>query len=192
MASYHHGDLRAAILEAARRALDSEAGGVSLRALAVAVGVSPNAPYRHFATKESLLAALAAQGFDDLAAGFKPLEGAAADVRLEGCLAAYLAFARANPGLYRLMFGRKLDVLAQEAELGEHAKACFFALMAVVAQVLERPMEDPAVRQGAAAAWAVSHGAAMLDIDQATQFLAEEDRPTAARLCKMVLFGMAG
>jgi AcrR family transcriptional regulator len=193
MTQYHHGDLRAAILAAARRSLEAESDGdLSLRALAQAVGVSPNAPYRHFPTKESLLGALAARGFGELTARFAPYETAASPARMEGCVGAYLHFARENPGLYRLMFGRRLDALANETELGGPAQACFTALMAVVAQILARPMNDPCVRESAAITWSVCHGAALLDIDQATQFLTEAERPTAPKLTKVILSGLAG
>src|SRR6185503_21216238 len=62
--NYHHGDLRRALLDAALREV-AERGvkDISLRALARAVGVSPRAPYRHFQTKDDLLAAVAAEGF---------------------------------------------------------------------------------------------------------------------------------
>ena len=191
MTRYHHGDLRAAILAAARQSLESETGGeLSLRALAQAVDVSPNAPYRHFPTKEALLGALAAQGFDELTAGFAPYEAAGGAERIEGCLDAYLRFARANPGLYRLMFGRKLDSLANETELGLRAQACFITLMAAVARLLDRSMDDALVRESAAIVWSLSHGAALLDIDKAALFLAEAERPSAPRLAKVILSGL--
>ncbi|MBX9748821.1 MAG: TetR family transcriptional regulator, partial [Roseococcus sp.] len=57
---YHHGDLRAALLDAADALLDEGGdGAVSLREAARRAGVSPTAAYRHFADKEALLAALA-------------------------------------------------------------------------------------------------------------------------------------
>ena len=66
--SYHHGDLRNALIAAGRAALE-ELGPreLSLRSVATAVGVSEAAPSRHFAGKDGLLAAMAAQGFSELA-----------------------------------------------------------------------------------------------------------------------------
>src|SRR5512137_955916 len=62
--SFHHGDLEWAILEAASQLLERDGtAGVSLRAAARLAGVSHNAPYRHFDSRESILAALAARGF---------------------------------------------------------------------------------------------------------------------------------
>ena len=74
--SYHHGNLRAALLTAAAQAL--EAGEeLSMRAVARRAGVSPAAPYRHFADREALDSALAVEGFDRLRA---ELDAALADV----------------------------------------------------------------------------------------------------------------
>ena len=192
MARYHHGNLRASLLAAARLAVEAQGEtGLSLRALASTAGVTANAPYRHFATKEALLAAVAAEGFAELTARFAPFVTAPDEARLQGCLEAYLGFAREHPGLYRLMFGRSLDPLSCEPILGEQARACFLALMAVVAQILKRPSDDPKVSQGAAMVWSLSHGAALLDIDRATAFLADQARPTAAGLGRMVMSGLA-
>ena len=190
--AYHHGDLRAALLAGARQAVEADGDrGLSLRALATAVGVSPNAPYRHFATKESLLAAVSAQGFAELTARFASYEGAAGYDRLVGCFEAYLGYARENPGLYRLMFGRDLDPLSCEDALGDAARACFTALMAMVAHLLQQNIADPQVPKAATLVWSLSHGAALLDIDRATAFLAVDQRPTAPDLAKLIVGGLS-
>ncbi|MBV9511686.1 MAG: helix-turn-helix transcriptional regulator, partial [Caulobacteraceae bacterium] len=63
--AYHHGDLRSALIAAAREALETAAPEtVSLKALAARLGVSQPAPYRHFESREALLAAVAADGFE--------------------------------------------------------------------------------------------------------------------------------
>src|SRR2546428_5567598 len=67
MTTYHHGNLRTALLRAAGERLEKQGiTALSLREAARRVGVSHNAPYRHFADREALLAALAAQGFEML------------------------------------------------------------------------------------------------------------------------------
>src|ERR1700730_569414 len=69
---YHHGDLRAALVKAATAEI--ERGGyeaLSMRELAASLDVSRAAPYRHFADRKALLAALAAEGFDKLAAIYR-------------------------------------------------------------------------------------------------------------------------
>src|SRR5688572_9314104 len=107
--AYHHGNLRQALVEAGLAHLESaEHGEISLRDLARQVGVSANAVCRQFADKEAVLAALAAEGFRRLRAAQTAAETSnrdAADV-LQAAGRGYVAFARANPALYRLMFGR--------------------------------------------------------------------------------------
>ena len=112
--TYHHGDLRTALVAEGLLQLEQAGEGeLSLRALAKATGVSPNAPYRHFADKSSLMGALAAEGFRRFAdavtaraeePGGGPAGLAEAIDALRGQARAYLVFALANPALYRLMF----------------------------------------------------------------------------------------
>ena len=64
---YHHGDLRRALIEAARRILEAEGpSALSLRAVAREAGVSPAAPYHHFKDKTELLEAVAQEGWEML------------------------------------------------------------------------------------------------------------------------------
>src|SRR5580692_5688731 len=102
---YHHGDLPRALL-AAGRALLEEGGpsALNLREIARRVGVSAPSAYHHFPNLEAIAVALAAQGFAQMT---ELLEGAPSNERgkLTPAGEAYIAFARANPGLYRLMFG---------------------------------------------------------------------------------------
>lgn len=66
--SYHHGDLRAACLRAARELLEEDgSAALSLRAVARRAGVSATAPYRHYADRDALVSAVAAQGYRELA-----------------------------------------------------------------------------------------------------------------------------
>src|ERR1700755_130164 len=150
--SYHHGALRRALVDAARALLE-EAGpeALSLRDVARRVGVSHNAPYRHFPTRQALLAAIAADGFDRLASLLGPEAGLAALGR------AYLGFARHHPGLFRLMFDGTLEKSAHP-ELGQAAAAAYAVLRAAVA-----PLAPEAERRGATVlAWAQLHGLALL------------------------------
>ena len=67
--TYHHGDLRAALLKVAAAEIERVGyESLSLRELAEKLGVSRAAPYRHFADRRALLAAVAAEGFDGLTA----------------------------------------------------------------------------------------------------------------------------
>ena len=104
---YHHGDLRAALLAEGLRLVEtSGADALSLRAVARAAGVSATSVYRHFPDKRALMMALAQEGVRRLG---EAQRGAAA-VAGTGAAAfsatgvAYVRFALANPGLFRLTF----------------------------------------------------------------------------------------
>ncbi len=108
---YHHGDLRRALLEAAARAPDIE--NISLREVAAGLGVSAAAVYRHFDSREALLAELAVVGIAQLQQRFAiafDLRAPAADAReaiarLHQLGVAYLRFADEQPAMWRLIFG---------------------------------------------------------------------------------------
>lgn len=96
---YHHGDLPRAIIAAARRRLRVEPGqGLSIRELAREVGVSPNAPYRHFADRDALLRAIAAEGYR-VAALRLATDGRGAD----GAAETWRLMATEEPALVELM-----------------------------------------------------------------------------------------
>lgn len=100
MSTYHHGELRPTLLGTAAKILEKEGrDAISLRDLARRAGVSHNAPYRHFADRDALLAALAAEGFSLLVA-----ELSGRTWREQAM--AYLRFALARPERFRLMFSR--------------------------------------------------------------------------------------
>jgi AcrR family transcriptional regulator len=153
---YHHGDLRRALLAAARALLE-ESGpeALSLRDVARRVGVSHNAPYRHFPTRQALLAAVAAEGFAALSAR---LVGIAQGAGMAAGFRAYLGFAREQPGLYRLMFDGVLEKSADPAlwAVGERA---YDGLRQAV-----HSLSPGADRAAVVAAWAQLHGLALLVI----------------------------
>jgi AcrR family transcriptional regulator len=161
--AYHHGALRDALMAEALHSLEKDGlEALSLRALAQAVGVSKTAPYRHFEDKQALLIALAAEGFrmfaDALEAGSN---GAAANVPSSGVTAllhAYLAFARANPALYRLMFSR-LGYSLHSESCKAHAARAFGCLMRAVGQAQAagwRAAQEPGAL--GLSVWAQAHG----------------------------------
>lgn len=130
--TYHHGDLRAAFLKAAASEIECRGFEVlSLRELASSIGVAHSAPYRHFADRNALLAALAAQGFAELLKRYR--DGASEktpSARLRACGRAYLELAADRPQLFRLMFASDLMSATSQADpaLVEAATACYIAL----------------------------------------------------------------
>ena len=166
---YHHGDLRRALIDQALRTIDKHGvEGLTLRAVGEALGVSRTALYRHFSDKQSLLAAVARQGFRTLRTDL--LEAWERDGRgqagFQAMGEAYLAFAVTNPSHYRVMFGRFLESCVRDPELVQEAEGAFQALVdALVAQQREglARRDDPVLL--ARFVWSVVHGVAMLTID---------------------------
>jgi AcrR family transcriptional regulator len=113
-ARYHHGDLPRALRDAATQLVaERGADGFTLREAARLVGVNHAAAYRHFADKRALLAAIAEDGYEALARRMRRADaaGASSDVldRIRRVAAAYVAFARAEPSLFALMTGPRLN-----------------------------------------------------------------------------------
>src|ERR1700751_1229668 len=110
-ATYHHGDLPAALVRAALDPLD-ESGQteLSLRAVARRAGVSPAAPYRHYADREALTSAVAAVGYRELAARLTAADPCpSTPEHLASVAVAYVQFALERPALFRIMFGEPCD-----------------------------------------------------------------------------------
>jgi AcrR family transcriptional regulator len=108
---YHHGNLRAELLEDAQRVVrENGVDALSLRELARRAGVSHAAPRRHFADRQALLAALAEAGFarlgSELRAAAEGVEGGF-DARLRAVAQAYIHFAIDDAALLELMFAGK-------------------------------------------------------------------------------------
>jgi AcrR family transcriptional regulator len=166
---YHHGDLRRALIDQAVRTIDKRGvEGLTLRAAGAALGVSRTALYRHFSDKQSLVAAVAREGFRTLRLALVAAwEGAGrGQAGFDAMGEAYFRFAVAHPAHYRVMFGRFVESGARDPHLIEEAEAAFQALVtALVEQQGERRVraDDPVLL--ARFVWAVVHGIAMLTID---------------------------
>jgi AcrR family transcriptional regulator len=158
---YRHGNLPAALVAAARQILD-ESGmqAVGLRETARRVGVSATAAYRHFASKEDLLASVAAEGFHELGAA---MEGATRGPNsLSRAGLAYVEFAQQNRGLFRLMFGPVLAARAKYPMLRAATEGVEAVLLRGVAEIDQRPLDD---NLAAMAAFGLVHGLSYLVVD---------------------------
>ena len=132
----------------------------SLRALAPRAGVTTAAPYRHFADREALEAAVAIQGLRELMGELTsdgPAPSSAAEVA--ELAVAYVRFALRRPALFRLMFGRPCD--DHDDERVRAAGALREYLAAVMAEVF--PNSDPVALS--TAGWSLAHGLAFLHLD---------------------------
>jgi AcrR family transcriptional regulator len=168
--AYHHGDLRRALLQGATELL-AEGGpaNLTMRAAAQRAGVSSAAPYRHFADKRAMLAAVAEEGFLALErACSAPLEGGREDP-LESFWRGgveYVRFAIEHPAHYRVMFGPEIPDKSAYADLHRAAMASYDALRkrlracAAAGFFGEDEIEIRAMR-----AWALVHGLSSLYID---------------------------
>jgi AcrR family transcriptional regulator len=146
---------------AARQFLD-ESGmqAVGLRETARRVGVSATAAYRHFSSKEDLLASVAAEGFRELG---QAMEGATRGPNpLSRAGLAYIAFAQQNRGLFRLMFGPVLAERGKYPALQAATDGVEASLLRGVADLDQRPLND---NLAAMAAWGLVHGLSNLVVD---------------------------
>lgn len=168
---YHHGDLRQALVRAARTLLaDGGPAALTLRAAAREAGVSEAAPYRHFTSREDMLSAVAEDGFRRLHAR---MAEAAAPERgprgLQQLAVEYARFALEQPAEYRIMFGREAAALERSSAGAALAEASG-AVMDLLQGGIERLQQAGAVRPGdpetmALACWALMHGLVMLTLD---------------------------
>ena len=167
--SYHHGNLRRALLDEALSTIRAEGvDALTLREIGARLGVSRTALYRHFADKGALLRAVATEGFrtfrHKLVAAWE--EGGRGPEAFDAMGVAYVRFAIENSSHYRVMFGGFVDPKACEPELAAEAEGAFQALVDALA-ALQR---DGIIRGDdtltmARFVWAVVHGVAMLGID---------------------------
>jgi AcrR family transcriptional regulator len=169
-ATYHHGDLRAALISAASALLEREGPlGVTLRGAARHAGVSQAAPYRHFPSKSALLAAVAEAGFRSLA---RAMSRAAQRHRtepvraLEAIAAAVVRFAAEHPSRYRLMSGPAVRG-RDHPSLRAAATASWELVTAAIreCQRAGRMRAGDAERLGFVF-WALIHGLAVLVVDE--------------------------
>lgn len=165
---YHHGDLRAQLIEATRQLVE-EAGpdGFSVAQACRVAGVSTAAPYRHFRDREQMLEAVVHAAHDRL---FERMSAAldgvppGATARITALGRVYVGFARDEPGVFRLVFGRRQRPDHQE-EIASEAARPYCLLEEEVAAVLGRDGIDATVRQRAFLLWTFVHGLSFLTID---------------------------
>jgi AcrR family transcriptional regulator len=191
-ADYHHGDLRNALLAVARRVLEKgDYERLSLRELARLAGVSANAPYRHFLSKDEILATVAAAGFDDLSARFDATRSPDAIDRLARMSDVYTGFACEQPAMYRVMFGGEKQVLMEYPVLNAAARACFGRLVAAVAAVQggKGGEEDACTLARALSLWSLVHGWSRLAIDGVTAFLPPGSAVPASATTRQIIAG---
>lgn len=180
---YHHGDLPRAMVAAAVRTIQADGiDALTLRGVGDRLGVSRTALYRHFANKEALLAAVAAEGFRTLRQELLDAwnGGGRGAAGFDAMGLAYVGFAVRHPSHYRVMFGGRVRVA------GDAPGAATDAFSPLVGAIVEQQdagivrREDP--RRLALYIWSVVHGVAMLALDG---FLA--DRPAVDAIARYAI-----
>ena len=200
--TYHHGDLRRALIQAALElAAEEKDWNFSLREVARRAGVSHNAPYNHFPHKRDLLDAAAAAGHDLLRSELTAAVAKIADPRaaLSEMSSAYVSFGIKNPVLYRLMFS---VAPSGPAWRPEEVLTAWLASRAVLENILRRGARigifdlaltrKSELQTAALYTWAVIHGLTMLAIDGLANVKRLSIERIAQKVVTTTLRGLAG
>ncbi|MGI9263794.1 MAG: TetR/AcrR family transcriptional regulator [Gammaproteobacteria bacterium] len=196
-ATYHHGDLREALVCSAEQLLEKRGvTGLSLREAAKLAGVSHAAPYRHFRSKAQLLEAVAKAGFERLASSLAMVRrDHPGDPRGQLIAAghAYVEWALANPERTRLMYGGMMKSDNIPEDLHDSAEACYQAMYEVIDEGRETGIfrgldTDSMVVSG----WSAVHGLTMLLLGSGKLDPTgpEQVQQLVSTVCKSVLFGI--
>jgi AcrR family transcriptional regulator len=202
--TYHHGDLRNALVRAAADL--AERGGpdaVTIRAAAREVGVTPTAAYRHFGGQAELLDAAKGDALERMSQVILDVLGeppphatpvAAALHRMRAAGRGYVRFALAEPGLFRTAFctSEHDDLTHADETLGDSPPYAF--LRETLDELVRVGWLDPALRPNAeTAAWATVHGLSLLLLDGPYSALTEDERERIVEATlDMVVRGLAG
>ena len=188
--TYHHGDLRTALVDAAEAELiASGLQGFSLRKVAVRVGVSHSACSHHFGNTQGLLAALGVRAFGQVLAAMQSrsagLVSPAERVVASGL--GYIDFARANPSMFRLIFGSQM-ICEGSDDLDRAGMAAFDYFAQAIQQLADTPaVEDAAFEEQVYTAWTVTHGFAEMILTGRLACLTDDDSSRVERMYRKAL-----
>ncbi len=168
---YHHGNLKEEFLKIAFEFIHKEdVDKLTLKVLSDATGTSRSAIYRHFSSKDALMEEIIRQGFEEFDSVTSPIlrdqETPLVD-RFYNTSKIYIEWAKENPNLYRLLFGRKYAYIREEIlSIKEETCDAFGALKCTVEEGQEKGIlkKDDSLKQSVVI-WASLHGLASLIID---------------------------
>lgn len=158
---YHHGDLKEQLLEAVRQLIERDGpDGWSIAEACRLAGVSTAAPYKHFKDRDEILVGVVLSGMARMGEAMQ----AAADahkpgdpMRIVALGKAYITFARAEPGVFALMFGMA-GTHGDTPDVAEQGRGKYDIVLRVVAEHLGRSTDDAEVNARAYALWTAVHG----------------------------------
>ncbi len=167
--AYHHGDLRAQLVEATRQLVESKGpDNFSVSEACRLAGVSTAAPYRHFNDKQEMLVAVAMDSIQRTTAKMEEVLKPHPPGSLEGIAALgvqYITHAQEEEGVFRLSFGMTRDHRHDDAMV-ESGKACFGVVVREVTRYLGKPGVDEEAMERAFSLWTMVHGMSFLLIDE--------------------------
>jgi AcrR family transcriptional regulator len=167
-AAYHHGDLRAQLIAAVRDLVEIHGpDGFSVAEAARRAGVSSAAPYKHFKDRPEILRGVVSEAMDRLRALMESGGAAQPAGSMQAVAAiglAYVNFARAEPGVFRLVFGLT-EGHENAPDLLTKGESCFNVVVRATAACLGLPSDDPKVLARAYILWSFVHGHSFLTID---------------------------
>lgn len=192
--AYHHGDLRAALIQSALGLLRDEGpDSLTLRGVARAAGVSQAAPYRHFTDRRALVAAVAEAGFRMLqSAMLQAVQKAEGRLGLKQVAIAYVQFGHEHPAEYRIMFGPEVARHDELPDLRETSSAVLGFVQVGIEQLQAAGLigpGDPAAM--AATTWSMLHGLVMLSLDGQTAGVGLSLDQLVNETTRIMMFGMA-
>jgi len=190
--AYHHGDLRQKIIDESLAWIAQEnIVSLSLRGIAKRIGVSHNAPYRHFPDKESLLVAIAEIGFTQLELALEKAAKSSPNdhqQKLESIGVAYIQYAVSNQPYYRVMFSDRQLICEKYPELNRVSQAAFEVLLNTIkagqeakAFILQDSLQLTHI------CWSMTHGLSMLAIDNQLDISHEDELLELARMATKVV-----
>lgn len=187
---YHHGHLKEQLLEAVRQLIELHGPeGFSISEASRLAGVSTAAPYKHFRDRNDILRGVILSGMQRMGTAMQEAADAypAGDpARIVALGKSYIDFARAEPGVFTLIFGLAGNH-AGDAELSDEGRGKFDIVVRVVSEHLGKPMDDAEVGARAYALWCAVHGHSFLVLDGK----AEETKVTVNEDLYLALIGDA-
>ncbi len=191
---YHHGDLRAALIESAVRLLREQGpDALTLRGVARAAGVSQAAPYRHFSDRRALVGAVAEEGFrllgQHMAEAMRQAQGRPG---MKGVARAYVRFAHEHPAEYRIMFGPEMARTDDLPSLHETSSSVLGFVKGAIEQLQGAGLVGPGDPGTIAITiWSMLHGLVMLSLDGQTADVGLGVDALVEEMTRLMMFGMA-